>query len=124
MAKNLQKNRFVQVPWTLDTKVFKREHRTFGSEKCRIPPEFVRTVNADEIRIEVFRIEPNSPDPPAAEPSNARAKKLVVDIVNCKMNKFEFVDEFCLGRIVRDVAVMCPALECFELVWQFDVSHP
>lgn len=86
----------------------------------KLPPEFVRRAGADEIRIwDVVDIEPNAGETPARKPSNSRARKLVVDIHWSEFTGLDF------RRVVRDVQAMCPALECFEVIFsnRFSVSH-
>ncbi|KAH7712323.1 hypothetical protein AAVH_20330 [Aphelenchoides avenae] len=93
---------------TLETKVFK--------SKCgfgRVPPAFLRSVNADEVYLEVCNMWPNAVDPPTSQPPNSRVKKLAVDVVSVEFNDFYF------DRIVRDVYAMCPTLECFEWLSTF-----
>lgn len=96
---------FVQIP-PLETKVFSCKYL---HEKFPLPPAFLRTLSADEIRIEAWDIQRTaSMDTLAPKPSSTRVKKVTITIPPIALPDLE--------RLLANVAAMCPQLECFELV--------
>lgn len=107
-----------QIP-TLNTKVFKFDI----ADGTKIPLEFMRTVNAEEIHLHIERILPVIPKnsrPFGVEPANYRTKKLRVELSDEREGDMEF------DRIFHEVAVCCPKLEFFELVHEkhFEENEP
>ncbi|KAH7697338.1 hypothetical protein AAVH_35579 [Aphelenchoides avenae] len=96
----------VKIP-ALNTRVFKYDtapNNTF------IPLSFMRTVNADEMELKIFRILPASPKNRfAPTPVNNRTKMLTVIFIDERVDRLDF------GRLFRDVAMCCPRLEHFEM---------
>ncbi|KAH7671595.1 hypothetical protein AAVH_28148, partial [Aphelenchoides avenae] len=86
-----------------DTKVFK-------GHGGRTSPEFLRTLHADEVQLGVG-IWSNERHPLPPKPSNSRMKKLIFTTGP------QHEDDFHVDRIVRDVAIMCPALEYLKVAY-------
>ncbi|KAH7697780.1 hypothetical protein AAVH_35134, partial [Aphelenchoides avenae] len=97
----------VKIP-ALNTRVFKYDtapNNTF------IPLSFMRTVNADEMELKIFRILPASPKNRfAPTPANYRTRKLTIIFIDERVDRLDF------GRLFRDVATCCPRLEHFEML--------
>lgn len=78
-------------------------------EKFSFPSALIGTLSADEIRIEARNIhQPDPTDVLAPMPANSRVKKLTITLPPVELPN--------LTELFRDVAAMCPELECFELV--------